>query len=538
MLLIVAAPEGIGAQTAPQYTLDRWNVEDGLPNNALSHITQSRDGYLWIATWAGTVRFDGVRFTPIAEDLPNDHARVLFEDRDGAMWIGVSGAGLVRWRDGRFETLTTAEGLAGHDVRALAQDSEGRIWVATENGISAIDPPPFGADRPGRSQWAGRITTYRVEHGLSANSITALATGRDRSLWVATTKTVCVRQPRAAALRARSDPSAGVRTPSWRISADASGSAPTPGSSRTASTRRRSPGIRSTCSSPAREGGLWVGFADGIVARIDDGGIERYGPADGLPRGAGRVALRRSRRQRVGRHLQRRTHPSQAEARDDVLDGGRAADPRRRLDRAGRRRHDLGGHAVRAGVGARRRPLRAALRRAHEGRLRVGAVAGARRLALDRHARQRRVSLERRPHGALRPGQRAVGYARRRLCSRTATASSGSAPSSAACTPSRTAGCRARSARRTAWRPDTSPASRRIATAACGSDRTRTASRCTKAAAFGRSRRPRARRRATSPDCSSTAAAISGSAAPPTGCSAGATDATSRSASRRDSAIG
>ena len=57
---------------------------------------QTRDGYLWVASWAGIARFDGVRFTPIAEDLPNVHARVLLEDRDGSVWIGASGLGLLR----------------------------------------------------------------------------------------------------------------------------------------------------------------------------------------------------------------------------------------------------------------------------------------------------------------------------------------------------------------------------------------------------------------------------------------------------------
>src|ERR1700722_21007798 len=94
LLAMLAEPPLAGAQPAratPSYIVDRWGVEEGLPNNALSSIIQTRDGYLWIATWAGTVRFDGVRFTTIANDLPNDHVHALLEDRDGAIWMGVSG---------------------------------------------------------------------------------------------------------------------------------------------------------------------------------------------------------------------------------------------------------------------------------------------------------------------------------------------------------------------------------------------------------------------------------------------------------------
>ena len=187
-VLLVASAETAAAQ---RYTVDRWEVDDGLPNTALSDVIQSRDGYLWIATWAGVVRFDGVRFTPVAEDLPNDHARALFEDRDGAMWIGVSGAGLVRWRAGVVETLTEADGLAGHDVRALAEDGEGRIWAGTENGVSVIVPRPFDASRGELAPGNRRITTYRVEQGLPANDIKGLARGRDGQMWIATAKGVC-----------------------------------------------------------------------------------------------------------------------------------------------------------------------------------------------------------------------------------------------------------------------------------------------------------------------------------------------------------
>src|SRR5262245_12273999 len=180
MLLLAALAWLLGANAASAasgpYIVDRWNVESGLPNNAVTDLVQSRDGYLWIATWAGIVRFDGVRFTPVAEDLPNDHARVLVEGRDGTMWIGLGGTGLVRWRGHVLETLTPANGLAGFDVRALVEDESGRIWAGTENGLSVIDPRPFDIRHtldPGTS----RVTTYRVQDGLSANSINALTPG-------------------------------------------------------------------------------------------------------------------------------------------------------------------------------------------------------------------------------------------------------------------------------------------------------------------------------------------------------------------------
>jgi ligand-binding sensor domain-containing protein len=184
--LVLLLGGGIEIGASRRYVVDRWDVDAGLPNNALTDLVQSRDGYLWIATWAGIVRFDGVRFTPIAEDLPNDHARALLEDRDGAMWIGVSGFGLVRWRAGIVETLTEDDGLAGHDVRTLAEDGEGRIWAGTENGVSVIAPRSLDTSRPGTAAAARRITTYRVEQGLPANIINSVSRGRDGEMWIAT----------------------------------------------------------------------------------------------------------------------------------------------------------------------------------------------------------------------------------------------------------------------------------------------------------------------------------------------------------------
>ena len=99
LCLLLAMHDRVAAASAPLgYVVERWSVEEGLPNNALTSVIQTRDGYLWIGTWAGIARFDGVRFTPVADDLPNDHARALLEDADGSVWIGLSGTGVARSR--------------------------------------------------------------------------------------------------------------------------------------------------------------------------------------------------------------------------------------------------------------------------------------------------------------------------------------------------------------------------------------------------------------------------------------------------------
>jgi ligand-binding sensor domain-containing protein len=162
VLALLWIPQPASPQASRAYTVDRWNVDQGLPNNDITTLVQSRDGYLWVGTWAGAVRFDGVRFTPIAADVPNDHMRVLYEDRDGAMWIGVSGFGLVKWRPSGFESYSPANGLPGRDVRTIAQDGAGRVWVGTESGLAVIaDGRVTGRGLTTRARWP---PSHRLEH--------------------------------------------------------------------------------------------------------------------------------------------------------------------------------------------------------------------------------------------------------------------------------------------------------------------------------------------------------------------------------------
>src|SRR5687768_12035662 len=175
-LLVVLARAVAVAGEPLGYVVERWTVEENLLNNALTSVIQTRDGYLWIATWAGISRFDGVRFAPVAESLPNDHARALLEDSDGAIWIGLSGTGIARWHDGRADVITPNEGLAGVDVRALALD-DGRVWVATENGLSVVHD--------------GRVTTWRTSDGLPSNVVNDLSRRPGGGVWVATAGGLC-----------------------------------------------------------------------------------------------------------------------------------------------------------------------------------------------------------------------------------------------------------------------------------------------------------------------------------------------------------
>jgi ligand-binding sensor domain-containing protein/signal transduction histidine kinase len=143
------------------YRIDVWQTADGLPGNTVTAIQQTPDGYLWVGTLNGLVRFDGVRFRVFGEssDLPTTRVLSLLAARNGALWIGTDGGGLVRCQDGRFETFGPREGAAaGETVTALAEDGAGRIWVGTSSGLKCWQNGRFIEDRAVRSQRGVPVT--------------------------------------------------------------------------------------------------------------------------------------------------------------------------------------------------------------------------------------------------------------------------------------------------------------------------------------------------------------------------------------------
>src|SRR5262245_34518278 len=112
-----------------QYAHTAWPFREGLAQGQVTSIAQTPDGYLWLGTEFGLLRFDGVRSVPWQppgnEHLPNTWIRSLLGTRDGTLWIGTL-RGLASWKDGK---LTRYPELAGHSVNALLADHEGTVWA-------------------------------------------------------------------------------------------------------------------------------------------------------------------------------------------------------------------------------------------------------------------------------------------------------------------------------------------------------------------------------------------------------------------------
>ena len=140
-----------------QYQKRNWQVEDGMPHNYVMTILPGPDGYLLIGTDEGLARFDGVRFLPYDLDsslrLSRRWVTAMIAAQDGSLWAGTFDGGLYQWRDGKV--ITRVE--RGASVFAILQDSSGRIWASTRNGVIRSQGATFefvpGLGRPPDMAW-------------------------------------------------------------------------------------------------------------------------------------------------------------------------------------------------------------------------------------------------------------------------------------------------------------------------------------------------------------------------------------------------
>jgi ligand-binding sensor domain-containing protein/serine phosphatase RsbU (regulator of sigma subunit) len=154
-------------KTPAQYVAHEWlQSDDGLPANYVPAIVQTRDGYLWLATQEGVVRFDGVRFQVLStREIPalgTNDIRALAEDTSGALWIGTRGHGVVKWQDGVSTAFTTKEGLVHDVVLSLLVARDGSLWVGTRGGgVSHLKD--------------GAMSSLSSKDGLASDTVWAIA---------------------------------------------------------------------------------------------------------------------------------------------------------------------------------------------------------------------------------------------------------------------------------------------------------------------------------------------------------------------------
>lgn len=164
-------------QSPIHFRIKFWTTENGLPQNTVNHIMQSQDGYLWLATNDGLVRFDGVKFTVFHTkkfpQLKLNRIPYVVESKDRSIWIATEGAGVVvKNKDGAIQTYSTANGLPHNNVFMLFEDRQGRMWITTQSGIIYVQN--------------NRIYTFTTRDGLSDNRGYKVFEDSRHNLWIAT----------------------------------------------------------------------------------------------------------------------------------------------------------------------------------------------------------------------------------------------------------------------------------------------------------------------------------------------------------------
>ncbi len=160
------------APAAPNYFTRTWQVEQGLPQNKVTAVVQTRDGYLWVGTYNGLARFDGVRFTVFDDnntpELRSSRITSLFEAADGTLWIGTESGDVSQYKDSHFAAVPVRANWGGGKIYAITADGTGDVWLFNEAGELA------------------RVRDGRVlvpPAGVITN-VVALARSTDGQIWV------------------------------------------------------------------------------------------------------------------------------------------------------------------------------------------------------------------------------------------------------------------------------------------------------------------------------------------------------------------
>ncbi|MBH9552140.1 ligand-binding sensor domain-containing diguanylate cyclase [Inhella gelatinilytica] len=261
----------------------RWETlldADQIKGRRVWSFVQAPDGSVWGASEAGLLHWTGDRLRHItpADGLPVERLRTLALDRDGTLWIGSTGAGLLRLREGRFESVPR---FPHTEVRHLLADPEGGVWAATP-GAGLVRVHPDG-------QWQ----RYDVDDGLPTDQLTSLARDREGNLWIGTWGAGVTRW-REGQFQSLTTESGLGGDQVWTVHADPEGSL-WMGSWNGGLNRLRprsfpilgkpeglaGDNVRSVLQ--ARDGSLWVNTSGGGVSRLQGQRIQTLGLREGLP---------------------------------------------------------------------------------------------------------------------------------------------------------------------------------------------------------------------------------------------------------------
>jgi len=185
-LTVLACLPALVWAAAPQFlpqdlAMRVWTKQQGLPDDSVTAVLQTRDGYLWVGTAAGLARFDGVRFVTFAPASEKTNAPInvtaLCEDSTGRLWIGTQGDGLLCYADGAVNRFYGSNRQPDTTILSIAEDTAGNLWLGTPSGLFRLN-----------GQHLIRLTTA---DGLPNDFVSSVHVARSGTIWITTKGGMC-----------------------------------------------------------------------------------------------------------------------------------------------------------------------------------------------------------------------------------------------------------------------------------------------------------------------------------------------------------
>jgi ligand-binding sensor domain-containing protein/signal transduction histidine kinase len=281
-LLLACCPGALALNPAldvSQYAHMWWKVRDGFVKGTVFSIAQTPDGYLWLGTEFGLVRFDGVRRVvwepPPGQHLPSNSIFSLLAAHDGTLWIGTS-KGLVSLKDGK---LTEYPELAGQNIRAqMLEDHDGTVWAG---GLAFPPPGKLCAIHNGSIHCYG-------QDGSFDTGVRGLFEDHDGNLWVSLRDGLCRWKPGAPKFYPVPGPGNGIQG----LAESDNGAllfGPRNGISQLTGGKiepyplpKNVPQFKVTRMLRGRDGNLWIGTEDSGLVHVQKDKTDIFAQADGL----------------------------------------------------------------------------------------------------------------------------------------------------------------------------------------------------------------------------------------------------------------
>jgi signal transduction histidine kinase/ligand-binding sensor domain-containing protein len=276
------------AKRISQYAHTAWRIQDGFIPGLPESITQTTDGYLWIGTYAGLVRFDGAQFVPWegpkGQQLPDSRIFSVMGARDGSLWIGTPN-GVARWKDGELVTLPSLGGRAN----SIIEDRKGAIWVGRIHGED---------ERGGLWQVVGNnLKVYGAGDGIPLTSANRLIEDDAGNLWIGSYQGLCRWRPGSSETYFQKELQAAGILGVWALAMEKNGALwagmQFPGGGLEIRrliqgrwSRYQLPGVKGDPGVTAllvdRDQSVWIGTARRGIYRVRGGEVDHFDSGDGL----------------------------------------------------------------------------------------------------------------------------------------------------------------------------------------------------------------------------------------------------------------